>query len=268
MDTMTFREFQESGPTGCPPNKTDRFFQNAFTFEALSPQSAFMTELRRYVRMVPAGRDFVHEGDEGGSVIWVMSGWVGTSKLLSDGRRQLTDLVAPVDVIDNAGADDAVATNTVTALTKAVVANYPRSHLSQRYLEFPELCLIVDKLKAARQVRRSQRILLLGRGSALERVAGALVDLYVQAQAIDMEDAHAIRLPLRQKEIGDLVGLTAVHVCRTLRQLSCQGMVETGDLGIVVRDVRRLADICEIDLEQYRTSVLLTGSSSKSPVRL
>jgi len=90
----------------------------------------------------------------------------------------------------------------------------------------------------------------------------------VQAQAIDMEDAHAIRLPLRQKEIGDLVGLTAVHVCRTLRQLSCQGMVETGDLGIVVRDVRRLADICEIDLEQYRTSVLLTGSSSKSPVRL
>jgi len=48
---------------------------------------------------------------------------------------------------------------------------------------------------------------------------------------LPVEDGFA--LPLTQEEIGDLTGLTAVHVNRTMRVLSEQGLI--GRTGNVLR---------------------------------
>ncbi len=236
---------------------TDRRARTDPILKAFEPKHAFLNDLRKHAQATAAGRDVVHEGDAVASIIWVMKGWVGGTKLLSDGRRQIVDITAPVDMIEYMGADDTVAVNDVTALTDAVVAVYPKAHLDQQCEEFPELGQIVERLRAAVRARHAQRILFLGRGDARERVAGALVELCVLADrgAASSRGTSGVHLPLRQKDIGDLIGLTAVHVCRTLRKLSRSGLVETSDHGIVVRDVGLLADICEIDLEQYTESI-------------
>lgn len=246
---------QRTAPADMTPDNLNGTPSETGDFSPVWRRFLFMNDIRRYARLASANGDIFHEGDKAASVIWVLKGWVGTYRLFCDGRRQFVDMAAPVYLIENAGADGALAVNSVTALTDAIVAVYPRAVLETQRKEFPELDHIVGKLRDAASARHAQRILSLGRGTARERVAAGLLELYIHARSAGFMRRRDVHLPLRQKDIGDLTGLTAVHVCRTLRQFSEDGVVATGDFGTSIRDVHRLAEICEIDFERYAASV-------------
>jgi CRP-like cAMP-binding protein len=70
-------------------------------------------------------------------------------------------------------------------------------------------------------------------------------------------DGNGFHIPLTQQVLGDFVGLSSVHVSRTLRRLRRQKVLETGDhLDIVVHDVDRLAQIAEVDLDDLRAQII------------
>ena len=64
-----------------------------------------------------------------------------------------------------------------------------------------------------------------GRQSARERIAFLLLELYHRALG-QQEQANSghIHFPVCQEEIADAVGLTTVHVNRTLKELKADGM--------------------------------------------
>ena len=64
-------------------------------------------------------------------------------------------------------------------------------------------------------------------------------------------------VPLGQQQLGDFTGLTAVHVCRTLRRLNRLDMIETGDhMDIAIHDVSALAELAGIDLGVLRKEII------------
>ncbi len=196
------------------------------------------------------------QGDRVHSVTWVLRGWVGLSKILDDGRRQIIDVILPVDLISATAADGSSSPYGVTALTDGVSASYSIARLARQKMEFAPLGDIVDRLSAAAVARQAERMLRLGQGTACERVAHTLLELYLRLEAIGQTAGHRFRLPVTQREFGDFTGLTSVHVCRTLRRLMRDGLI--GYLGqeITIKDIAGLARVGRTDVDALRKEII------------
>jgi CRP-like cAMP-binding protein len=70
----------------------------------------------------------------------------------------------------------------------------------------------------------------LGRRKAPMRIAHFLCEMFARLDAIGMARDGTVRLPITQEEIGDSLGLSAVHVNRSLQELRTQGLF-TFDAG-------------------------------------
>jgi CRP/FNR family transcriptional regulator len=85
--------------------------------------------------------------------------------------------------------------------------------------------------------RLHNSVTLFGRGSALERISAVLLDLQARLVLLGGESSS---VSIRQQDLADYVGLTLVHVNRTLRSLREQGALATQNGGISLRDVTAL----------------------------
>lgn len=85
--------------------------------------------------------------------------------------------------------------------------------------------------------RLHNSVTMLGRGSAIERISTALLDLQAR---LSLSGDEVTVISLRQQDLADYVGLTLVHVNRTLRCLREQGAIDRENRGIVIRDLAAL----------------------------
>lgn len=234
-----------------------KWFGRAFAHDAdYTIKDDFLAVIRKHARPVSAGAEIMFEGDRVHSVIWVLRGWLGLSKILEDGRRQIIDLVMPVDLVAATAADGGSSPYGVTALTNGVVASYPLSCFSRQKAEFAPLRNIVDSLTAAAAARQAERMLRLGQGNAYERVAHALLEIFLRLEATGQTWGGTFRMPITQREFGDFTGLTSVHVCRTLRRLMRDGLI--GYLGqeVTIHDLPALAQVGRTDIEALRGEII------------
>jgi len=70
---------------------------------------------------------------------------------------------------------------------------------------------------------------------AYPRIAHLFCELFLRMQAIGLTNGNACELPLTQSQMGDALGLSNVHVNRTLQELRAEGLIvlEGGTLTIL-----------------------------------
>jgi CRP/FNR family nitrogen fixation transcriptional regulator len=157
--------------------------------------------------------------DEPASFIYkVVSGVVRFSKLMSDGRRQISAFYLPGDVF---GAEsDEVHLFSAEAVSDCEVLVVNRSAFLAEIARHPDL---VSELwmQTMDHLRRAQHhMLLLGRKNAQERIAAFLIEL-----AERMSSTGELKLPMSRQDIADYLGLTIETVSRTLTQLERDGLI-------------------------------------------
>lgn len=174
---------------------------------------------------------------------WLLEGWLGLGKRGPDGRRMLVDLVLAGSWVEPSGPSGETAAFEIQALTDAVVAPENAASLRRRLEHAPALARALEADAAGAGIRRTERILRTGRGSGRARIAFVLLELLVRtlgsARAREPGDAR-VPLPLTQEELGDLTGLSSVHVCRTLGRLAGGGRITIGDGEVRIRDLEGL----------------------------
>jgi CRP-like cAMP-binding protein len=79
--------------------------------------------------------------------------------------------------------------------------------------------------------RLHNNISMLGRGTAIERIATMLVDLAGRQGKVGLPSSE---IRLAQQEIADYVGITVIHVNRTLRTLREEGVISVHMGRIVI----------------------------------
>ena len=103
---------------------------------------------------------------------------------------------------------------------------------------------------AAGLARLSERILRLGKGTAETRVAYALLELGLRLRAIDQVQGRTFHVPLTQQQLGDYVGLSSVHVCRTMRRMVTNGILSMRDhMDIRIHDIHALCALAGAEME-------------------
>jgi CRP/FNR family transcriptional regulator, nitrogen fixation regulation protein len=151
------------------------------------------------------------EGEPADYLYVVQSGYVRTSMILSDGRRQISAFYLPGEVF-GFEADEEHSLS-AEALAPTVVRMVKRSAINARSARDITLLNQLVKLTATELQRAQGHILLLIK-SAQERVAGFLLEMASRAHTMS-----EIELPMSRQDIADYLGLTIETVSRTLTQL-------------------------------------------------
>lgn len=215
-----------------------------------------LNSFRRSLQRIPQNKILLHDGESGCKVFIVIEGWLAASKSSLHGEVQLIDFMLPGDIADPTSADGKTAGLNIEAVTDALVSVIPLAAWHRMLAEAPRLARANEQVQAAERARLSERMLRLGRGSAESRIAYALIELCLRLKPLGLSENCAFHLPLTQRHIGDFTGLTAVHVCRTLRRFVRNGLVETADhMDVRIKDLAALSDIAGVEPERLAAEI-------------
>lgn len=166
-----------------------------------------------------APRDLILAGQRTAGPLLVLEGWLGRVRLFSDGRRQILSFLLPGDVIQEPDTHQPVATTTITALCDTRIATAPAAETTG-LREAYAVSAALDEAHLLRQIAR------LGRMSAYERIQDWLVEMHERLALAGCAGADSFAMPLTQETLADALGLTSVHVNRTLQSMRRDGVVE------------------------------------------
>ena len=167
-----------------------------------------------------------YEGDPAEFIFNVTAGCVRLSKMMADGRRQITGFLFPGDFFGL--AFDRSYTYSAEAVSNVQLCRFPRAKLEALLREFPKLEHRLLSMAANELVTAQDHMLMLGRKTAAERVASFLVSLARRAGRAGRRESP-IELPMNRTDIADHLGLTIETVSRTFTQLRKAKLIYLGD---------------------------------------
>lgn len=205
-----------------------------------------LAQLELNARNYPAGSILCEAGSRASHFFTLIDGWSGVLRHFPDGRRQVLDLYLPGQImrLRELGAEEA--RSDLVALTDVVACPFPRQHISELVAASLTLAQALILTLTAEQALLTERIVNVARRPALERLAHFLLELHFRLGAT----TPSFQMPLNQELIGDLLGLSSVHVSRTLSKLRQDGLVEHANGQIRLLDIDRLRSLSGF-CEQY-----------------
>jgi CRP-like cAMP-binding protein len=161
-------------------------------------------------------RELHAQGDRAEFCYRIVSGCVRTVKLLEDGRRQVGGFLLAGDCL----GFDALDTHdfAAQAVSDVVLRRYRRRVVEAMMDRHASLARGLREM-AARELRAAyDRILLLGRKTASERIATFLLEMAAR-QPGGRPGGGWVALPMSRSDIADHLGLTVETVCRMMTHL-------------------------------------------------
>ncbi len=198
-------------------------------------------------RDYPADFTLVRRGQELNHSTLLLDGIMCRYKDLRDGQRQISELHVGGDFTDLHGFTLKHLDHNVMTLTPCRAAIVPHDRLRAITEQFPHLTRVywfATNLDAA--IHREWE-LSLGRRTAISRMANLLCELHVRLGVVGLADDSGYELPLTQTDLAECLGLTPVHVNRTLKELREQGLVEFRGGRVTLMGLDELKRIAEFD---------------------
>jgi CRP-like cAMP-binding protein len=196
---------------------------------------------------LPAGTELIAEGERLEHPRLLLAGWACRQRYLSDGRRQIFDFILPGDLYGLCLRPQAVALCNVVTLTRATITD--ASALGDAVLSHPDAYpgLTTASLMSASadEAYLLNQMVRIGRQTAYERVAHLILELHHRLITVGLAADGYMPLPLTQEVIADALGLSIVHLNRTLQQLRRDGIVEVKGGIARLLDMSRLRNIAD-----------------------
>lgn len=192
-------------------------------------------------------QDIVRDGDRPSQCCLILDGWACRYKLLGEGRRQILSFHIPGDVPDLQSLHIHIMDHSLCAVTKAVVAFIPHDALRDLTTRLPNVATILWRNTLIDAAVFRQWMTGLGRRSAYARIAHLFCEMYLKLEAVGLAGEHRCPLPLTQLDLADALGLTSVHVNRTLKELRGSGLLTLRNNTLVVDRWDELVQAAEFD---------------------
>lgn len=201
------------------------------------------SEFREY----PADRTFITRGEELDHSTLLIEGLMCRYKDLRNGERQVTELHVAGDFADLHSFTLKRLDHHMMTLTPCRVGILPHENLTRITERYPHLTRVYwfsTNLDAA--IHREWAV-SLGRRDALSRAANLFCELYVRLRIVGLTEADSYRLDLTQADLAECLGLTSVHVNRTLKELRERELLEFRGGTVTILDLPELERVAEFD---------------------
>ena len=189
----------------------------------------------------------VREGDAPTQCGVLVSGFAYRQKLTGDGSRQIVALHIPGEALDFQSLFLDVADHNVQTLTRAEVAFIPRRELQELARSRAAIghAILVTILVEASIFR--EWVLNVGRRDSRTRTAHLLCEFAIRLDAQGLAEDYGYHLPMTQEQLADALGLTPVHVNRTLKGLEAEGLISREGRQVSFPDWRRLREAADFN---------------------
>lgn len=198
-------------------------------------------------KAVSADEVFIHEGEELTASTLLTDGVVCRFKDLRDGGRQISALHIAGDFVDLHGFSLKRLDHSLMALTPCRVVLVPHERLVRITERHPHLARLLWFLTNLDAAMHREWELSLGRRDALERAAHLFCEIGTRMQVVGLADNDSYNFPLTQQEVAECLGLTTVHVSRTLRELRGRELMDFRAKRVTIFDRKGLEELAEFN---------------------
>jgi CRP-like cAMP-binding protein len=177
------------------------------------------------IQTIPADRDITREGDRPSRCCLIVEGFAATYKMTDRGVRQTMAFHIPGDVPDLQSLHLEVLDMSLGTLTECKVGFI-------RHQALDDLCgssytvskaLWRETLVHAAIFR--EWVLNVGGRDAHSALAHLLCEFVARMKAVGLAEGNVCEFPQTQEELGDALGISTVHVNRTLMELRGAGLI-------------------------------------------
>jgi CRP-like cAMP-binding protein len=207
------------------------------------------------VEAIRPNRDFVALGELVEYSCLIVAGVAGRFGQVRDGTRHITALHIPGDMADLHSAVLPKAASALQSIGDVLLYRVPHAALKAAAARHPQLAEAFWRDCTIDAAILSQWAVVNTRLSAIARVAHQLCELACRYDAVAGDTPIAFDYNFTQAQVGDLCGLTAVHVNRMLRQLREAGLATVGGGRLTITDwsgLRRIAEFDPVYLHRHR----------------
>lgn len=196
-------------------------------------------------------RRLVEEGIPNRYAFTLFSGWVALYQTSATGDRQIHRFALPGDFIGFHPRQDIPIHYSAQSLTEVTVCAFPVSKLEQILKERAELSARMMEMNAQSMRLCQQHMLGIGRKSAKERLSYLFLELFYRVKSLQGllpgTEENSIAFPLSQEDLADAMGLTSVHVSRTLRELTDAGLLTVKHRRLTIHNEPALTELAQFD---------------------
>jgi CRP-like cAMP-binding protein len=189
----------------------------------------------------------VRHGQELQQSLLLISGWLARAKDLPTGQRQLAEIHVAGDFADLHGFTLKRLDHDVISITRCRIAVVPHQRLTELTERFPHLTRVYWLMTNVDASIQREWTLSLGQRAAISRMAQLFCELNVRLGIVGLSRNECYDLPLTQVELGECLGLTSVHVNRTLQELRRRELIDLQGGRLFIRDLDGLKSVAQFD---------------------
>lgn len=180
-------------------------------------------------------------------VFVVAQGWAIRYRLLEDGRRQIVNVMLPGDCFDLQAMIAAKADHGVEAVTALDVMRAPKARFIGAIRANGRLATAFWWTAVQEESILREQIVRLGRRSGRARIAHLFLELQRRRTLAGLAGGDLLPMPLTRDMLADMLGLSPVHVSRSLSALKRAKLIALHGGGVVLLDRRGLAALAQFD---------------------
>lgn len=195
----------------------------------------------------PRGAVLVRAGQHLDGSTLLISGLIHRFKDLSDGRRQSLEINVAGDFVDLHSFTLKRIDHDIGCLTPCRVAWAPHARIREVVAQFPHLGRLLWLNTTIDAALHRERIMSLGARTAVERLAQLLCETAIRLRAVGLGDTGGFDLPLTQGDLAELLGLSMVHMNRTIRELRERGLATIKSRRVTIDDWAGLVALAQFD---------------------
>jgi CRP-like cAMP-binding protein len=204
---------------------------------------AALESLPMTVREYDPGQYLLRDGDRPKHCSYLKSGFVYRHKIVGDGGRQIVSLHLPGEFVDVQNIMLDQSDHNIQALTDAVMYMIPIEELVAVTLAYPAITKALWRETLIEAAIMREWVANIGRRDARARTAHMLCEMAMRREAAGLGPRETFDLPMTQEQLGDTLGLTAVHVNRTLKMLEGDGLITRNKRSVTVANWRELRSV-------------------------
>jgi CRP-like cAMP-binding protein len=199
------------------------------------------------IKEIPDNQHAIRDGEKADRCCLVIEGFTIRSKTTGDGKRQILSIHIPGDIPDLQSLYLQEMDHDLITLTHCTLGFIPHAELRKAIRKRPNIAEVFwrDTLIDAAMFR--QWIVNVGQRQARSRMAHLILELKKRLEVVGRTNGDTFRLPMTQHELADALGLTPVHVNRTVKQLRKEGLLQIQRQVVKILDEGKLTELADFD---------------------
>lgn len=198
-------------------------------------------------KKVKQSTDVLRHGDIPTIAHVLLDGHTYRYRVLSNGLRQITAILVPGDICDLEAVMRGRADYSVGALTDCILGEIPAERVANPTVSDPEFMRALLRRLLRDEAISREWLVGMGRRTSMERVAHLMCELRVRFEAVGLASNAEFDLHFTQAELGDVLGISTVHINRILQGLRQDGLIRLSGGTLSILNVPALEALAGFD---------------------